>query len=90
MIPKTAFADIVDASWAFVYNKLRGIVNNNRKSNSEWFLEGLTAEIPKKEEKHYCNNCRYKHVGWREDPCRECMRGESRWEKEEDGCIKTD
>lgn len=35
-----------------------------------------------KEEKHYCNSCRYKHVSWREDPCRECMRGESQWEKE--------
>ena len=35
-----------------------------------------------KKEKHYCNSCRYKNVSWREDPCRECMRGESRWEKE--------
>lgn len=33
---------------------------------------------------HYCNNCKHKNVSWREEPCLTCVRGESRWEAEEE------
>lgn len=36
-----------------------------------------------KKVEHYCNNCRYKNVSWREEPCLTCARGDSRWEAEE-------
>ena len=95
MIPKEAFADIAAAmgvSCAFGY-ALRGIVDSNKKSNSEWFTDGLSADHDRweddpestcdpaeKTEDKRCSTCRHSDISVLCEPCCSCDLDGRNWE----------
>lgn len=88
MIPKEAFAAIaavMAVSCAFGY-VLRGIVDNARKTESEWFTDGLSADHDRWEDEpeptKYCANCKHVFKPHTEEPCKGCNKSmHSRWER---------
>lgn len=78
MIPKEAFAAIaavMAVSCAFGY-VLRGIVDSNRKSNSEWF-DDFSADHDRWENDPEptldCDSCMHKNTPWSDEPCNSCI-----------------
>lgn len=94
MIPKEAFAAIAAVmvvSCAFGY-VLRGIGEKNRKTDSEWFLNGLSADHDRWEDDpeptrnrqddiiHDCYTCKYAEETTGDEPCDSCITY-TKWER---------
>ena len=78
MIPKEAFAAIAAVmvvSCAFGY-VLRGIIENGRKSDSEWFYDGSEADHDRWEDDpvptNTCDTCKHEKVPLWDEECAFC------------------
>lgn len=88
MIPKEAFAAIaavMAVSCAFGY-VLRGIVDNARKTEFEWFTDGIEADHDRwendPEPTKNCGNCKHVFKPHTEEPCKGCNKSmHSKWER---------
>lgn len=96
MIPKVAFAAIAAAmavSCAFGY-MLRGFIDSERKSDSEWFSDGLSADHDRWEddpeptcesvenpaEERLCVTCKCREFSFMREPCLSCGIERKNWE----------
>lgn len=78
-----AIASVMAVSCAFGY-VLRGIVDNARKTESEWFTDGLSADHDRWEDEPVptmpCRGCLHEETSMFDEPCLSCIQT-SDWEK---------
>ena len=86
MIPREAFIAlslVMGVSCLFGY-VLRGIVEKNRKTDSEWFYDGSEADHDRWEDDPVptmpCRGCLHENTSMFDEPCLSCIQT-SEWEK---------
>jgi len=83
-----AIASVMALCWAFgiVCDRIfthwlkDRIETNTDADHDRWAWDPVPTQT--------CDNCKWRNVSWRDDPCRSCAADDygSRWEEEDDSC----